>query len=971
MTGSLIGFYHFVDSDQKTIFLESQPEPSTEAVPQAAGSDNPYSMDQAQVWTDWVSAMKPIVHNDYMGTPNSTGLPAGHSPVRRELVVPILRAGNVVALLGVANKPDDYTDEDVALLNYFADVAWEVAERKQAEENLIQSHDLLENLARLVPGVIYQYRLYPDGRSAFPYSSPGMFQIYGVTPEEVREDATPVFGRLHPDDAQRVSDTISESARTLQTFFCEFRVVLPELGLRWRWSQAHPERMPDGGTLWHGIISDITEQKQAEAELRQHRDHLEELVEERTTQLVVAKEQAEMANRAKSDFLAVMSHEIRTPLNGVLGLAHLLFQTGLNEKQRNYLANLQVSGEILLATINDILDFSKIESGKLNLELTNFNLDEVLTKLSTNVAYRAQAKNLELVFNIAADVPHQLVGDPMRLGQVLLNLVGNAIKFTSAGDVVIKTSLLRKTSDNVVLEFLVRDTGIGMSAETIGHLFEPFTQADNSTSRKYGGTGLGLTISQRLVQLMRGNITAESQLGKGSVFKFSLQLGYVPGNGIGSQLSAKRVLVVDDNPETLESLESALESFAMQVTVAQSAEIGLELLTQAVPQPVELVLMEWNLAGGLNGLEAIQRMRRDPEQRHIPAILLISAEEMVPPAEDGELDGYLVKPITHSQLYDALVQVLRPDKSQAIRPQAQLISQEAMEKLEGGRILLVEDNQINQLVARDLLESMGLQVFIADNGEQAVEMVKIGHYDVVLMDIQMPGMDGYEATALIRQDQRGEDNRLPIIAMTAHALESDRQKTLDAGLDDYISKPVDVTKLANVLIRWVHAGPGNVEPKPVTVNQISDAAGVRYRVSPELTREVAPQPVTDELPESLAFFDLKSALARLGGNKELYLRLLQLFYADHAQDGQTIQTALTRTDMNYARLLAHSLKGVASVIGATELSVAASVLEMAIVRENAFFYDEFMLQLGLRLADVIHSIETLTRPTQSSGESES
>ncbi|MEI7848145.1 MAG: response regulator [Chloroflexota bacterium] len=833
----------------------------------------------------------------------------------------------------------------------------------------------MENLARLVPGVIYQYRLYPDGRSAFPYSSPGMFQIYGVTPEEVREDATPVFGRLHPDDSQRVSDTISESARTLQTFFCEFRVVLPEQGLRWRWSQAHPERMPDGGTLWHGIISDISEQKQAEAELRQHRDHLEELVEERTTELVVAKEQAEMANHAKSDFLAVMSHEIRTPLNGVLGLAHLLFQTGLNEKQRNYLANLQVSGEILLATINDILDFSKIESGKLSLELTNFNLDEVLTRLSTNVAYRAQAKNLELVFNTAVDVPHQLVGDPTRLGQVLLNLVGNAIKFTSAGDVVVKTSLLRKTSDNVVLEFLVRDTGIGMSAETIGHLFEPFTQADSSTSRKYGGTGLGLTISQRLVQLMGGEITVESQLGMGSIFKFSLQLGYEPGNGIDPllsdvQLNAKRVLVVDDNPETLESLESALESFAMQVTVAQSAEIGLELLTQVVPQPVELVLMDWDLPGGLNGLEAIKRMRRDPEQRLIPAILLISAEEMVPPAEDGELDGYLVKPITRSQLYDALVQVLRPDKSQAIRPQAQLISHEAMEKLEGGRILLVEDNQINQLVARDLMESMGLQVFIADNGEQAVEMVKIGHYDVVLMDIQMPGMDGYEATALIRQDQRADADRLPIIAMTAHALESDRQKTLDAGLDDYISKPVDVTKLANVLVRWVHAGPENVELKPITVNQISDAAGVRYRVSPELMREVAPQPVTDELPESLPFFDMKSALARLGGNKELYLRLLQLFYADHAQDSQTIQTALTRTDMNYARLLAHSLKGVASVIGAAELSVAASVLEMAIVRENAFFYDEILLQLELRLADVIHSIETLTRSTQSSGESE-
>ncbi len=558
-TNSPVGFYHFVESDQKTLSLQAWSTRTIQEYCKAEGYGSHYSIDQAGVWVDCIYEKKPVIHNDYASLPHRKGLPEGHAPVIRELVVPIMREEKVVAILGVGNKPVDYNESDIAVVSYFADIAWEVAERKQAEEDLKKSHDLLENLAHLVPGVIYQYRLYPDGRSAFPYSSPGMNDIYEVSPEDVQEDATSVFGRLHPEDYDRVANSIQESARTLQTFYCEFRVILPRQGLRWRWSQAQPQRTADGGTLWHGIISDITERKQAESELQQYRDHLEDLVRTRTAELEIAKEHAETANRAKSDFMAVMSHEIRTPMNGVIGMTGLLQQTALTDKQRNYLAKLQLSGLSLLGTINEILDFSKIESGKLQLEATTFDLDDVLTMLSSNVAYRAWEKHLELVFDTAPGIPRLLLGDPTRLGQVLLNLLGNAIKFTEAGEVAVQILLREQTAEQVKLEFSVRDTGIGMSDETLAHLFEAFTQADSSTSRNYGGSGLGLTISQRLVQMMGAEISVESQPGKGSVFTFALGFGRQTMPLADTQeLDLRRVLVVDDNPAAIAALQRTL-----------------------------------------------------------------------------------------------------------------------------------------------------------------------------------------------------------------------------------------------------------------------------------------------------------------------------------------------------------------------------------------------------------------------------
>jgi signal transduction histidine kinase/CheY-like chemotaxis protein len=770
-----------------------------------------------------------------------------------------------------------------------------------------------------------------------------MNDIYEVTPAEVQEDATPVFGRLHPEDYDRVANSIQESARTLQTFYCEFRVILPRQGLRWRWSQAQPERMADGGTLWYGIISDITDRKRAESELQQHRDHLEDLVRDRTVELELAKEQAESANRAKSDFMAVMSHEIRTPMNGVLGMTHLLQQTALTDKQRNYLAKLQLSGLSLLGIINEILDFSKIEAGKLQLEITPFDLDDVLAILSSNVAHRAWEKRLELVFDTAPEIPRLLLGDPSRLGQVLLNLLGNAIKFTAAGEVTLKIALREQTADRTTLEFSVRDTGIGMTAETLSHLFEAFTQADSSTSRKYGGSGLGLTISQRLVQMMGAEISVETQSGMGSVFTFAVAFGRqtIP-LAATQEMGLRRVLVVDDNPTAFGALQRVLEFHNYQVTVVNSAGIALEKLAETLP-PFDLIFMDYTLSGNSNGLQTIRRLKEDVRLAHIPAILTISAEEFVRLEENAGLDGCLIKPFTHSQLLATLLQATGQKNPQLTLPGTRPLSADKLNHLRGGRILLVEDNEINQAVALDMLQNMGLRVSLADNGEKALEMVAGEQFDAVLMDIQMPGMDGYQATAHIRRDPRFSAARLPIIAMTAHALESDRRKSLESGLNDYVSKPVDVTNLANVLLRWVHPEPAN----------------------PDLTADgslPAPASQSDpsDLPASLDSIDMSAALARLGNNIFLYRKLLLLFHADHSGDVQAIRAALQAEDLDLAQRLAHSLKGLAGTLGADDLRAASKELEMAIAVGNAPIYEDLLVHLEQKLALVITSIARLT-----------
>jgi PAS domain S-box-containing protein len=718
-------------------------------------------------------------------------------------------------------------------------------------------------------------------------------------------------------------------------------VIYVDLSVRCR-------RYPSGGVEYFmALLSDISERKNAEAELLRYRDHLELLVKERTAQLEVARDQAEIANREKSEFLAVMSHEIRTPMNGVLGLTHLALQNTVNNKMREYLTHIQSSGELLLAIINDILDFSKIEAGKMVLENTNFNLDEIINSLINMVAYRAQEKGLELVFNIAPDVPRLLVGDPSRLRQIILNLVGNAIKFTEQGEVVFKALLLEKAGLNgemAVIEFSARDTGIGMDEDQIINLFQPFSQADSSTNRKYGGTGLGLVISQRLIKLMGGDIRVESEPGRGSNFTFGVQLAcqdpaFDQSLNIPSEINGLCALVVDDNSESLECIINSLQAFTFQVTPALSAGEALELLSAAVVPHFDLLLIDQNLDGALDGVQTISKIRSIASYAYLPAILFVQPASKARAKDYAGVDEVLMKPITASVLYDAIMDVFKYGaRTHAIRKEKAHFF-EKMESVRGSHLLLVEDNEINQMVAKELLENMGMVISIANDGQEAVEMVVNGSFAAVLMDIQMPGMDGYTATVRIRSDPRFGFDSLPIIAMTAHALKGDREKALAVGANDYLTKPIDINLLGLALLRWLKQGkPGEVILK-----------------NPDKESSIPPREVNKS--GKLLKLDKPEALLRLGGNQDLYDRLLVMTRSNHAHTASDIRLAIQVNDISGANRLAHTLKGVAGTIGATELQAATRELELALASQDVAVFESLLQKVELLLAQLLEGLE--------------
>ncbi len=596
------------------------------------------------------------------------------------------------------------------------------------------------------------------------------------------------------------------------------------------WEHAHisPIRnKEDKLTNFVAVKEDITERKRMREEL------------------IRAKQSADEANRAKGDFLANMSHEIRTPMNAVIGMSFLALKTDLTPKQRDYLNRIQSSANSLLGIINDILDFSKIEAGKMDMESVEFNLDEVLDNLANLITLKVQEKeDLEVLFATAADVPRVLIGDPLRLGQVLINLAGNAVKFTESGEIVVSTELVKKDRNQVTLKFSVTDSGIGLTKGQMGKLFQSFSQADTSTTRKYGGTGLGLTISRRLVEMMGGDIRVESEPGQGASFSFCAAFGRSLKKekkrlALSPDLHGRKVLVVDDNVTSRNILREMLECFTFEVTTAASAEEGLaELENAQADQPFDLVLMDWKMPE-IDGFEASRRIKEHPGLDRKPAIVLVTAhgrEEIIRKTEKQGLDGFLIKPVTPSMLFDTIMQIF--GKAESGELQAVFDSDresEALKAIRGCHVLLVEDNEINQLVAIELLKGAGLKVSIATNGLEAVNAVKETDYDAVLMDVQMPVMDGYEATRRIRKWESGMRNegrapkaqgsklkendtdvlsafsfqpsaraqRIPIIAMTAHAMAGDYEKSLDSGMVDHVTKPIDPEQLFAKLAKWI------------------------------------------------------------------------------------------------------------------------------------------------------------------------
>lgn len=625
-----------------------------------------------------------------------------------------------------------------------------------------------------------------------------------------------------------------------------------------------------------GVLQNITERKRTEVELK------------------AAKEEAEEASLAKSQFLANMSHEIRTPMNAIMGLTHLISLSDLNEAQKNYVSKIEGSSTTLLRIINDILDFSKIEAGKLEIENIKFSLDKILENVSNLYTISANNKGIDINFDKAEDVPDGLIGDPLRLEQIISNLTTNAIKFTNQGDIKVGVRIIEESENNVKLHFSVTDTGIGLTKEQIDKLFTAFTQADGSMTRKYGGTGLGLTISKQLVELMQGEIWVESVYGEGATFQFTVQFekakDIVKLNYDGyPDLKGKKVLVVDHNKTSLTILERMLRSFSFEVSATGNPFEAIDLLKG---ESFDLLVIDFNLPE-LSGIDLYKRLVANT-QIMVPKTIFVSAvgrESYYIQANQLGVKNFLVKPINQSLMFDAVMDALKGTATKELDKNYREENQTKYQRaLSNKKILLVEDNDINQLVAKDILEQVGIKVSIANNGEEAIRYIHANSFDAVLMDVQMPVMDGYKATEIIRKTYSGA--QLPIIAMTANALKGDRERSIGSGMNDYISKPIDPEILFETLVKWL-SGKG-MESSDKLIAKSTDGAA----------------PILDS----------EKAIIRLGNKPEFYYDLLKKYSSGYDNAGELLLIMLESRQTDEAKRFVHTLKGVTGNIGAVKLN---------------------------------------------------